>query len=104
MRTHGQCPTCRHYGADCTCPELTYDGFGINGPDQYRSRVATFATSGLSIDDRKRYGYLFAASPALLEAAKELLAYFGVGNPDDPQEVRLFTDMSAAIAKASGEA
>lgn len=27
-----------------TMTELSYDGFGINGPDKYRSRLATFAT------------------------------------------------------------
>jgi hypothetical protein len=23
-RTHGQCPTCKHYGSDCHCAEATY--------------------------------------------------------------------------------
>lgn len=52
-----------------TRPELTFDGKGINGPDQYRTRVATFNPL-LSDADVTRYGKLFAASPALLESAK----------------------------------
>lgn len=47
-------------------PELSYDGRGINGPDEYRSRIATF-TSDTAGD---QYGKLFAAAPAMLAACK----------------------------------
>lgn len=40
-------------------PELSYDGCGINGPDEYRTRLATFRT----LDDARHFGPLFAASP-----------------------------------------
>ena len=56
-------------------PELTFDGCGINGPDEYRTRIATF-TSGAG-----KYGPLFAAAPALLNCLRhleaELQAEFG---------------------------
>lgn len=43
---------------------LSFDGKGINGPDEYRSRIATFA------DDKaaKEYGEVFAAA---LETQRE---------------------------------
>jgi hypothetical protein len=49
-------------------PELSFDGKGINGPDEYRTRVATF---GHLTDDAQvtKYGKLFAASPDLLASA-----------------------------------
>lgn len=46
--------------------ELSFDGFGINGPDKYRSRVATFTTD----DAGRKYGKLFEAAPEMLEALK----------------------------------
>ena len=52
-------------------PELTFDGFGINGPDEYRSRVATFTSD----EAGKTYGNKFAAAPAMYEALKELVTY-----------------------------
>lgn len=45
-------------------PELTYDGIGINGPDEYRTRVAKFDKQA----DADKYGPLFAAAPDLLAA------------------------------------
>lgn len=45
-------------------PELTYDGIGINGPDEHRSRVAAFDKQA----DADKYGPLFAAAPDLLAA------------------------------------
>jgi len=47
-----------------TRPELTYDGHGINGPDEYRSRVVNFQTQA----DADKYGKLLAAGPDLLAA------------------------------------
>lgn len=47
-----------------TRPELTYDGHGINGPDEYRTRVVNFQTQA----DADKYGKLLAAAPDLLEA------------------------------------
>ena len=46
-------------------PELTFDGCGINGSDEYRTRIATFS------NDAEHYGPLFASAPELLEALKE---------------------------------
>lgn len=47
-------------------PELSFDGCGINGPDEYRTRLATFATP--RGDDARKFGPLFAASPDMLAA------------------------------------
>lgn len=49
-------------------PELSYDGKGINGPDEYRSRIATF-TSDAAGDN---YGKLFEAAPELLAALRKI--------------------------------
>ena len=50
-------------------PELSFDGKGINGPDEYRSRIATF----LSAEAAEKYGKLFEAAPDLLRALRDLL-------------------------------
>jgi len=79
-------------------PELSFDGFGINGPDKYRSRVATF-TKGSG----PKYGNLFAAAPELLAALENLLAecedYIRADGGDDSDAV---TAARATIAKARG--
>lgn len=46
-------------------PELVFDGRGINGPDEHRTRVATFNHPSNWPQDAKKYGPLFAASPIL---------------------------------------
>ena len=47
-------------------PELSFDGCGINGPDEYRTPIAKFTTRG---DDAcRKYGPLFAASPDMHHA------------------------------------
>jgi hypothetical protein len=54
-----------------TRPELSYDGKGINGPDEYRTRIATFTGAHGAAD----YGPLFAAAPELLAMVEALDAY-----------------------------
>lgn len=49
-------------------PELTFDGKGINGPDEYRTRIATFNHPDSANQDAKKYGPLFASSPILAAA------------------------------------
>jgi hypothetical protein len=56
---------------------LSFDGKGINGPDEYRSRLATFQSD----EAAKQYGHMFAGAPELrtaLYAAVDALAD-GVG-------------------------
>lgn len=52
-------------------PELSFDGFGINGPDEHRSRVATFANAEIG----RKYGPLFAAAPDLLYALEAAVLF-----------------------------
>jgi hypothetical protein len=82
-----------------TRPELTYDGHGINGPDEYRSRVATF-TNGA---DAAKYGPLFATAPDLL-AALEFVCEFYQRNFDVmPVAFQTVDDIAtAALNKAKG--
>jgi hypothetical protein len=47
---------------------LSFDGFGINGPDEYRSRVATLTAEG----QRLNVGPLLASAPYLLRELKAL--------------------------------
>jgi hypothetical protein len=64
--------------------ELSFDGFGINLPDEYRTRLATFERihSRETVD---KYGKLFAAAPELLEAVDLLTRYLKeVGYGDMP--------------------
>jgi len=48
--------------------ELSFDGHGINGPDEYRTRIATFTGAHGAAD----YGPLFAAAPELLRELRAL--------------------------------
>ena len=48
--------------------ELSYDGRGINGPDEYRTRIATFTSQKTA----KKYGVLFETAPELLATANEV--------------------------------
>ena len=52
-------------------PELSFDGHGINGPDEYRTRIAAFIT----LAGAERYGPLFAAAPELLDLVKDFDLY-----------------------------
>ena len=51
-------------------PTLTYDGWGINGPDEHRTRLATFSTGAAG----ERWGPLLALAPDLLAALGALEA------------------------------
>lgn len=59
---------------------LSFDGFGINLGDEYKSRLCTFTrlntATGVNEKDAEYYGPLFAAAPELLQALKELVAEF----------------------------
>ena len=55
-------------------PSFSFDGFGINGPDEYRTRIATFDRRNMSETDRNKWGRLFAAAPDLLAALRALVA------------------------------
>lgn len=46
--------------------QLSYDGFGINGPDKYRSRIATFRLA----EHGPKYGPLFEKAPEMLKLLK----------------------------------
>ena len=57
--------------------ELSFDGFGINGPDCYRSRIATFTKWPDSSEaERQRYGHLFEASPEMFKALEAAAKQF----------------------------
>jgi hypothetical protein len=50
----------------------SYDGHGINGPDQYRTRIASFS-SACTGADRERYGKLFAGAEGMYHAIEHLV-------------------------------
>lgn len=74
-------------------PTLSHDGKGINGPDKYRTRLATFASE----DAADVYGEMFAAAPELLAALRVLLERYTFHEQDEEQA-------RTAIAKAEGRA
>ena len=90
---------------------LSFDGKGINGPDEHRSRLATFANP----EAAKQYGPLFEASTDMLEALQvaetimnefaensETLRYFESLYPKGDLQKEL-ARTRAAIAKAKGD-
>ena len=77
--------------------ELTFDGKGINGPDEYRSRVAAFANAAAA----EEYGALFAAAPELLSALTALAEYADSALSEiSDQDTGWFYQLSAAAGKA----
>lgn len=61
---------------------LSFDGCGINGRDEYRTRLCTFTEK--RGEDANHYGPLFAAAPEMFEACREALAYVN-SQPDAPK-------------------
>lgn len=57
-------------GQTTTRPTFTFDGFGINGPDQYRSRLATFTRAGQEFPN---LGPMLEAAPDMLETLRAIL-------------------------------
>lgn len=51
--------------------ELSFDGCGINGPDEYRTRICTFAEKRGEIANH--YGPIFANASELLDALRRLV-------------------------------
>ena len=90
-------------------PTLSFDGKGLNGPDEYRRRVATFSSAA----DAKLWGGILAAAPDMLEALRALLreaeGLHGQLNDErlldgwdaDDEDVSL-TTARAVIARAEG--
>ena len=101
-------------------PELSFDGCGINGPDEFRSRIATFEREHITKGQLNRYGPLFAAAPemadriatlesqnaelreALKSASWLVMKYRPMGSEDEVNPV--LSKVSAALARATGKA
>lgn len=67
-----------------TRPTLTFDGMGINGPDEYRTRIATFSKPSVG----QEWGRLFERSPEMLVALKAIRARIK-GEWDNPVLVEM---------------
>jgi hypothetical protein len=83
--------------------ELTFDGCGINGPDEYRTQMAKFTTSAISKGLPRRYGPMFAAAPELLAAldhCREALAVRADYWQNDIEEYGYLLDALEAAEKA----
>ncbi len=52
-------------------PELSFDGCGINGPDEHRTRLFTAPRDKWDSPEIRKYAPLFVAAPDMLEALKE---------------------------------
>ena len=91
---------------------LSFDGKGINGPDEYRSRIATF-TSSLNAGT---YGPLFEAAPDLLAALDGIFAQTAkhqrqwgqaegaLAFARDPDTAKAFFTAREALKHAKGQA
>ena len=83
-------------------PIFSFDGKGINGPDEYRSRLATLTPSATP-----EQGRLMAAAPELLEALEAMVQEFAQPYPTNSFDMSGAAMASChartAIAKAKGE-
>jgi hypothetical protein len=90
-------------------PELSFDGCGINGPDEYRTRLATFNRDGWPAETVTKYGKLLEAAPELLAASTALVAHWdtlpdAVRREANAADIGKFiTQARAAIARATGD-
>lgn len=66
-----------------THPHLSFDGFGINGRDKFRTRLATLRDSA----EAQALGPVFAAAPDLLDFAREILAAFNEHEKGDLNDI-----------------
>lgn len=78
-------------------PLLSFDGKGINGPDEYRTRLATFTPAALVSGDSEKWGRLMAAAPEMLAVLEDCRAMLR-----NTAECNLFDAVRAVIAKAKG--
>lgn len=83
---------------------LSFDGCGINGRDEYRSRLCTFTEARGK--DAYAYGPMFAAAPEMLEALKESLALleYMAGDRESAKNHKTLRRARDAIARAEGRA
>jgi hypothetical protein len=86
---------------------LTFDGFGINGADEYRSRLATFTESAIRDGRAARFGDLLASAPELaadLAAVRDELhqtrALLGAAERASETRGRAYEELSAALTTA----
>lgn len=85
---------------------LSFDGLGINGPDAYRSRLATFTTP----DAATQWGPMLAAAPEMLAALEGVVTWarlygldvmpYRIGCPTEQPDI---ARARLAIARARGE-
>lgn len=81
---------------DCSRAELSFDGFGINGPDEYRSRIATFQEGAGKLI--AKYGPMFATAPELLAHIKASIDQDEVFGPQEWEDWN--TKAKELVAKA----
>lgn len=85
---------------------LSFDGCGINGRDEYRTRIATFTNKRGPVANH--YGPLFAAAPemlaALVEAREVLVNELGRQQlPESHVYGQIALQCDAAIARAKAQ-
>ena len=80
------------------CKPLSYDGKGINVPDVFKLRIATFSNQ----DAAYKYGNLFAASPLMLAALEDVMREFEVAEDVNEENERVISAVRSAIKAAKG--
>lgn len=78
---------------------LSFDGKGINGPDDYKTRVATFTNDV----DAQRYGNLFAYAEELQQRLKAFVEpWQRGGNWETEINYETYNNARRTIAKSEG--
>lgn len=92
--------------------ELSFDGYGINGPDEFRSRICTMNRGGKydsgpwTDTQLKHYGKLFESAPEMLHALRdadetiaERMGLIEAGELDATETLVMLQDMFRKIIK-----
>jgi hypothetical protein len=78
---------------------LSFDGKGINGPDEFRTRIATFTSD----EAAKVYGPMFAAVGDLVVALRECITDDGAACMNTGQKTRRLQAINKIALEAIGK-
>ena len=74
---------------------FSYDGYGINGPDQYRERLATFTEAGHALPG---LGKLLEAAPEMAASLRDVEIILASKHTLDVDDFAILENVRATLA------